>query len=70
MGVFGLPRVVIRCPVTERLVPTGLESDDGSGFRRRLPSSDRLECVACRRTHAWHRGEAMLEGRERKDRIA
>ena len=65
-----MARVMIRCPMTDRLVPTGLESDGGPSFRRRLPSSDTTQCPECRRSHAWHRGEAIIEGRVRKDRIA
>lgn len=61
-------RLMIRCPLTERLVPTGRESDGGPGFRRSLPGSDALSCLACDRTHTWYREEVVVEGRERRDR--
>ena len=63
-----MPRVMFRCPVTERLVPTGYESDGDPGFRRLLPHSTTVSCGACGRTHAWHREEVMLEGSERRER--
>ena len=69
-GGTHVDRVLFRCPLTERLVPTGLESDGGRAFRLRLPSSAAVRCVACHRMHSWHRGEAILEGRERKPRLA
>ena len=63
-----MPRVMIRCPTTGELVPTGLDSDGGPDFRRRLPSSGSTLCSACRRVHAWHRPEAILEGSTRRER--
>ena len=58
-----MPRVLIQCPLTEELVPTGLATSDGKRFRRSLPSSSVTGCPACRRSHAWSREEALLEGR-------
>ena len=63
-----LARVMVRCPLSERLVPTGYESDGAGGFRRRLPRSTVVMCHECRRTHAWYREEAVLEGSERRER--
>jgi hypothetical protein len=63
-----LPRVMVRCPMTEHLIPTGYESDGSRGFRSRLPRSTIVLCDSCRRTHAWYREEAILEGTERRER--
>ena len=63
-----MTRVLLSCPVTERLVPTGYEVEADSGFRRALPRSTVLECRSCGRTHSWYRQEAILEGRQRRQR--
>ena len=63
-----MSRVMVRCPMSERLVPTGYESDGSRAFRRRLPRSTNVICEECHRTHAWYREEAVLEGSERKER--
>ena len=63
-----MTRVLLSCPVTERLVPTGYEVEARSGFRRALPRSTVLECGSCGRTHSWYRQEAILEGRQRRQR--
>ena len=63
-----MPRVLLSCPVTERLVPTGYRVEAETGFRRALPHSTRLECPSCGRTHSWYRQEAVLEGRRRRQR--
>ena len=59
-------RVLLVCPVTERLVPTGYEVEDRARFRRALPRSTVLQCGSCGRIHAWYRQEAVLEGAGRR----
>ena len=63
-----MPRIMVRCPLTERLIPTGYETTGPRGFRRGLPRSTTVACDECQRTHAWYREEAILEGRERRER--
>ena len=63
-----MPRILIQCPLTEQLVPTGLTTIGEKRFRRSLPRSSVTGCPACRRIHAWSREEAVLEGRERRER--
>ncbi len=60
-----MSRVMIVCPVTERLVPTRYEAEPGRAFRRRLPESGSVVCDACTRRHAWFRAETLLEGQPR-----
>lgn len=57
-----MSRVMIVCPVTDRLVPTGHESELVSGFRRAVPQSGTLACDACGRAHNWSRPETVLDG--------
>ena len=61
-----MPRVLIQCPLTEQMVPTGLTTTGEKRFRRSLPTSAVIGCPACRRSHAWSREEAVIEGRERR----
>ena len=57
-------RILIICPVTGALVPIGIETIGGPGFRSLVPTSGTLtECDACRRRHEWWRAETYLEGR-------
>jgi hypothetical protein len=60
-----MSRVMIICPVTERPVPTRLEAEPVSSFRRSLPESGSLTCEACGRRHSWSRPETLLEGQPR-----
>ena len=60
-------RVMVRCPITDREVPTGAVVDDVPEARRQIPRSGTvLACEACGRRHAWWRAEATLEGRPRR----
>ena len=61
-------RILLSCPVTGHLVPTGYEVEGHIGFRRALPHSTVLQCGSCGRTHAWYRQEAVLEGARRRQR--
>jgi hypothetical protein len=54
--------VMIVCPVTERPVPIGLQVRATRGFRRDVPKSGSVRCLACHRRHMWERQETTLEG--------
>jgi len=64
-----MPKVMIVCPVTERRVPVGLEVEADRAFRRDLPTSGTVRCVACHRRHAWYRAETVLEGTASRQRL-
>ena len=58
-------RVLLRCPLTDRLVATGLAVDDVRDARRLVPASGVVtHCDACGRRHAWHRAEVVLAGHD------
>ena len=60
-------RVMFRCPVTDRDVPTGLVVDDVPEARGQVPRTGTLHgCEACGRRHAWWRQEVALEGRPQR----
>ena len=64
-----MAQVMIVCPVTERRVPLGIEVEAGPAYRRHVPTSGTLRCVACHRVHSWYRAETVLEGTPGRQRI-
>ena len=61
---IGLTRVMFRCPITDREIPTGVVVDDVPDARSQVPRSGTIvTCDACGRKHAWWRAEIFLEGR-------
>jgi len=55
-----LARVMIRCSVTNRPVPTGMYVDATTWDARPL-GYNRVACPACKQTHAWGKSDAWLE---------
>jgi hypothetical protein len=64
-GRTQLSRVMIVCPVKELPVPTKVEVEATRAFRKRVPESGTIDCVACGRRHSWYRPETFLEGQPR-----
>ena len=54
-------RVMIRCPVTGRGVPTGLTADPAKWDLRPI-GLNRVACPECKQMHAWSKKDAYLEG--------
>ena len=54
-------RVMIRCPVTGRAIPTGLTADPAT-WQSRPIGLNRVSCAECKQVHAWSKGDAHLEG--------
>lgn len=54
-------RVMIRCPVTGRAIPTGLTADPAT-WQSRPIGLNRVSCPECKQVHAWTKGDAHLEG--------
>jgi hypothetical protein len=54
-------RVMIRCPVTGRAVPTGLTADPTTWEARPI-GLNRVPCPECKQVHAWSKSDASLEG--------
>jgi hypothetical protein len=54
-------RVMIRCPVTGRGIPTGLMAEPTTWHRRPI-GFNRVSCPDCKRVHAWTKRDAHLEG--------
>lgn len=53
--------IMIRCPVTNELIPVGIDTDQDS-FRA-LPDVEArpVRCPACGGQHSWSKKDAILE---------
>jgi hypothetical protein len=54
-------RVMIRCPVTRRGIPTGLMAEAATWHQRPI-GLNRVSCPECKQVHAWCKRDAHLEG--------
>ena len=55
-----MPRVMIKCPNTQKLVPTGMAMDKSS-FDSSTLTNNTVHCSACGKNHTWSKSEAILE---------
>jgi endogenous inhibitor of DNA gyrase (YacG/DUF329 family) len=55
-----MANVMIKCPATGKLVPTGFEMDAQS-FASSDLSDNSVSCPACGGTHVWSKEDAQLE---------
>jgi hypothetical protein len=55
-----LVRVMIRCSVVGRAIPTGLAADPVTWFARPI-GLNRMFCPECKQIHAWSKSDAFLE---------
>jgi hypothetical protein len=56
----GALRVMIRSPVTDRAIATGLTADPKTWKDRPL-GLNRVSCPECKQIHAWGKSDAHLE---------
>jgi len=55
-----MPPVLITCPTTNELVPTGAHADDAEDLEH-LPDDNLLiACPECGRDHEWTRRDAVI----------
>lgn len=52
--------VLMRCPTTNRLVPTGVITDPAS-FASSQFEDNESDCAACGRMHTWSKKDVVLE---------
>jgi hypothetical protein len=66
MRTITMPSIVIRCPITQAPVPTGLTTEaillDSLDDDLTLP----LRCPACRKLHHWKKRDAWVDGSPRR----
>lgn len=61
-----MPRVMIRCPKTDKPLPTGGAMDKES-FEDRRYTNYEVECPHCGRNHPVTKEDTWLEGDERSN---
>jgi hypothetical protein len=52
--------VMIKCPNTGQMVPTGIAMDK-EGFKTAELANNSFQCPACRQTHTWSKKDASLQ---------
>jgi endogenous inhibitor of DNA gyrase (YacG/DUF329 family) len=55
-----MANVVIKCPKTGKLVPTGMNMDEAS-FKSSSMTNNSFNCPACGETHTWNKDQASLQ---------
>lgn len=55
-----MARVLIKCPTTGEMVPTGTEMDRES-FESAKMEQNSVQCTACGEMHSWDKEDAVLE---------
>jgi len=54
-----MAKVMIKCPTTGKLVPTGVEMDQAS-FETAQLADNGIRCPACGESHVWNKEDAQL----------
>jgi len=57
-----MPRVMIRCPNTKKLVPTGFAMEKNAFDNPTFDlTNNTVHCPACGKDHTWSKRDAVLE---------
>jgi hypothetical protein len=56
-----MARIMIRCPKTQRPIPTGIAADPAA-YETLTLEGNSVKCPACGETHVWDKKDAFLEG--------
>ena len=64
-----MPRIMIRCPKTDKPILTGLDTELISLASMRIPVNSlivkmKVRCTACKKVHEWTYRDAWIEGDE------
>jgi hypothetical protein len=55
-----MPRLMIMCPDTKKLIPTGLSMDKHS-FDASTLEDNTVRCPACGKDHTWSKSDVVFE---------
>ncbi len=55
-----IKRVLVRCPSTAKLTPTGQTVDEEHWETTKLKAPKKLECPHCQGTHEWTKKDVVL----------
>jgi hypothetical protein len=61
-------RIVIKCPITGKLVYTGFAMDPETFNASPVEEMDPIECPACHQMHRWTKKDALFEREDPKER--
>jgi hypothetical protein len=56
-----MPRVLIECPETHRMIYTGVNLNWNSFEAARFDARDSFACPRCGHTHAWSHADATVD---------
>jgi endogenous inhibitor of DNA gyrase (YacG/DUF329 family) len=56
-----MAEVMIKCPETGKLVPTGFSMDKASFESSSLKNNTLSDCPACGKNHVWSKEDAVLK---------
>ena len=54
-------QIVIKCPITGKLVYTGFAMDQQTFTALPIEEMDPIECPACHQLHRWAKKDALFE---------
>ncbi|MEY2487830.1 MAG: hypothetical protein QOG67_75 [Verrucomicrobiota bacterium] len=63
----GIKRILVRCPTTGKLAPTGRTVDEALWEKTKLKPA-RLTCPHCHQVHNWKKADVVLARELRSDR--
>ena len=55
-----MARVVIKCPMTSKEVPTGISVANPEMFESMTLTTNSVSCPHCGQTHTWSKEDAFL----------
>jgi hypothetical protein len=55
-----MPSLLIKCPTTQKLIPTGIAADKSS-FESGQFSNNSVKCAACGQIHTWNKQDVAPE---------
>ena len=57
-------RVMIKCPKTGEMIPTGISMDEESFRNSRTLQGGRVQCPECGAIHTWSASDAIVVDKE------
>ena len=55
-----MPPILIWCPTTDVLVPTGMQADDAEDLEHLPETNVLLACPACGLDHIWEQNDSVV----------
>ena len=55
-----IKRILVRCPSTAKLTPTGQTVEEESWSEAKMKKAEKIDCPHCESTHAWTKKDVVL----------